>query len=115
MGGVQVRVSNIGSNSNPGCDLCPCEQSNPPDNCTRFDDNEENKNIWVGESNVGWYDHPCNWSKGHFPTECNTVVIPSDKIIYIEPEQIAVCYDIFIGRTGFLNVMDGGELRSEVD
>lgn len=37
--------------------------------------------IWIGPTNMNWYDNPNFWSLGRFPTVCDHVVIPSGKFV----------------------------------
>lgn len=41
--------------------------------CSRVPGNNENR--WIGPMIGYWYDDPCHWSKGSFPTPCDDVVI----------------------------------------
>jgi len=63
-------------------------------NCVRSEESVENQNIWLGGAKADWFESTCNWSKGHFPTECEDVVIAPGVLLEIQSGEQAECYSL---------------------
>lgn len=60
-------------------------------------------NIWLNLTGTGsWFDHTINWSKGHFPKECENVVINNGLSLTIESSDTIYVHSYIIDSTSTL-------------
>lgn len=79
--------------------------------CIREPVLSDNENRWVGPLVGNWYDDPCNWSQGSFPTECDDVIIDlPNASVDLNAGQIGYGYTLQVDVTSELDVQTAAEM-----
>ncbi len=89
-----------------------CIEYQLPYSCVRSYNATDNINEWVGPRDGYWYEDPCYWSKGVFPTSCDDVLIDMSTggSVTIRPGATGYGYTIEVTQGTIFETAIGAEL-----